>query len=79
MGRPPGERITADVAREISLREGAKAVLAGSIASLGSSYVITLSAVNAQSGDSLAREQVEAASKEQVLKALDSGASARCV
>jgi serine/threonine protein kinase/tetratricopeptide (TPR) repeat protein len=76
MGRPPGERITADVAREISLREGAKAVLAGSIASLGSSYVITLSAVNAQSGDSLAREQVEAASKEQVLKALDSGASA---
>jgi tetratricopeptide (TPR) repeat protein len=75
MGRQPGERITSDVAREIGLREGAKAVLSGSIASLGNSYVITLSAVNAQSGDSLAREQVEAPSKEQVLKALDSGAS----
>jgi serine/threonine protein kinase/tetratricopeptide (TPR) repeat protein len=75
MGRQPDERITADVAREIGLREGAKAVLAGSIASLGSSYVITISAVNTQTGDSLAREQVEASSKEQVLKALDGGAS----
>jgi eukaryotic-like serine/threonine-protein kinase len=75
MGRQPSERITSDVAREIALREGAKAVLAGSISGLGSSYVITLSAVNAQTGDSLAREQVEAASKEQVLKALDTGAS----
>src|SRR6202140_2497680 len=75
MGRQSGERITSDVAREIGLREGAKAVLSGSIASLGNSYVITLSAVNAQSGDSLAREQVEAPSKEQVLKALAHGAS----
>jgi tetratricopeptide (TPR) repeat protein len=76
MGRKPGERVTNDVAREISVREGAKAVLSGSIANLGSSYVITLSAMNAQTGDSLAREQVEASSKEQVLKTLDSGASA---
>jgi serine/threonine protein kinase/tetratricopeptide (TPR) repeat protein len=75
MGRQPNERITSDVAREIGLREGAKAVLSGSIASLGNSYVITLTVVNAQSGDSLAREQVEATSKEQVLKALDNGAS----
>jgi tetratricopeptide (TPR) repeat protein/tRNA A-37 threonylcarbamoyl transferase component Bud32 len=75
MGRQPNDRITSDVAREISLREGARAVLAGSISALGSSYVITLSAVNAQTGDSFAREQVEASSKEQVLKALDSGAS----
>jgi serine/threonine protein kinase/tetratricopeptide (TPR) repeat protein len=75
MGRQPGERITGDVAREIGLREGAKAVLTGSISSLGNSFVVTLSAANAQTGDSLAREQVEAASKEQVLKALDSGAS----
>ncbi|MGH9530120.1 MAG: tetratricopeptide repeat protein, partial [Terriglobales bacterium] len=63
------------IAREIALREGAKAVLGGSIAGLGTSYVITLSAVNAQNGDSLASEQVEAPSKEQVLKALDTGAS----
>jgi len=75
MGRQPNDRITSDVAREISLREGARAVLAGSISAIGSSYVITLSAVNAETGDSFAREQVQASSKEQVLKALDSGAS----
>ena len=75
MGRPPDERVTGDEAREIALRAGAKAVLGGSIAGLGNSYVVTLSATNAQNGDSLAREQVEASSKEQVLKALDTAAS----
>src|SRR5260370_40294565 len=50
-------------------------MLTGSIASLGSHYVITVGAVNAESGDSLAREQVEAAAKEQVLKSLDKAAS----
>jgi len=75
MGRSPDERITKDVAREICLREGIKAMLTGSISSLGSHYVITLEAVNAQSGDSLDREQVESESKEQVLKSLDRAAS----
>ena len=75
MGRPGDERLTRDVAREVCLRENVKAMLAGSIASLGSHYVITLEAVNAQSGDSLDHEQVEADSKEQVLKGLDQAAS----
>jgi len=75
MGRKPDERITNEVAREICLREGAKAMLTGAISSLGSHYVVTLSAVNAQNGDVLAREEVEATSKEQVLKSLDKAAS----
>ena len=75
MGRSPDERVSTEVAREICQREGAKAMLAGSIASLGSHYVIDLQAVNAQTGDSLAREQSEAESKEQVLKSLDRAAS----
>jgi serine/threonine protein kinase/tetratricopeptide (TPR) repeat protein len=75
MGRSPDERVTSAVAREICLREGVKAMLTGSISSLGSHYVITLEAINAQSGDSLAREQAEAESKEQVLKSLDTAAS----
>jgi tetratricopeptide (TPR) repeat protein len=75
MGRSPDERISNDVAREICLREGVKAMLTGSISSLGSHYVITLTAVNAQTGDALAREQIEAGSKEDVLKALDRAAS----
>jgi tetratricopeptide (TPR) repeat protein/predicted Ser/Thr protein kinase len=75
MGRSGDERVTRDVAREICLREGVKAMMLGSISSLGSHYVVTLEAVNAQNGDSLAREQVEAESKEQVLKSLDRAAS----
>jgi len=75
MGRSADERVTKDIAHEICLREGVKAMLTGSISSLGSHYVITLDAVNAQTGDSLDREQVEAESKEQVLKSLDRAAS----
>jgi serine/threonine protein kinase/tetratricopeptide (TPR) repeat protein len=75
MGRPTDDRVTKDVAREICQREGVKAMLTGSISSLGSHYVIALEAVNAQTGDSLDREQVEADSKEQVLKSLDKAAS----
>jgi serine/threonine protein kinase/tetratricopeptide (TPR) repeat protein len=75
MGRKPDERIIKDLAREISQRENAKAIISGSISSLGSNYVITLEASNAQTGDSLARQQVEAAGKEQVLKSLDKAAS----
>jgi eukaryotic-like serine/threonine-protein kinase len=75
MGRHSDERITLDVAREISQREGIKAILNGSIASFGAHYVITVEAVNAQNGDSLAREQVESENKEQVLKSLDKAAT----
>jgi tetratricopeptide (TPR) repeat protein len=75
MGRKPDERINKELAKEISLRENAKAVIAGSIASLGSHYVIALEASNAQTGDSLATQQVEAENKEAVLKSLDSAAT----
>jgi eukaryotic-like serine/threonine-protein kinase len=75
MGRPEDQRITSDVARDICFRENAKAMLTGSIASLGSHYVITLAAINAQTGDSIASEQAESESKEQVLKSLDKAAS----
>lgn len=75
MGRKPDDRITSDIGREICLRESVLAMLTGSIAPLGNHYVITLGAVNAQTGDTLAREQVEVDSKEQVLRALDKSAS----
>ena len=75
MGRSPDERLTNDVAREICERQGIRAMLTGTIASLGNHYVVTLSALNGSTGDTLAREQVEVDSKEQVLKALDKAAS----
>ena len=74
MGRSPDARVTTEVAREICQRQGLKAMIAGSIASLGSQYVITLEATNAQTGDAIAQEQVEAVSKEQVLRALGDAA-----
>jgi serine/threonine protein kinase/tetratricopeptide (TPR) repeat protein len=71
MGRPPEERVTAQIGREICQRIGAKALLVGSVANLGSQYVITVDAVNAGTGDNLAEVQGQADSKEQVLKTLD--------
>jgi serine/threonine protein kinase/tetratricopeptide (TPR) repeat protein len=56
-------------------RSGSKAYLAGSIAALGTQYVIGLEALNCASGDVLAREQETAAGKEQVLPALGQAAS----
>ena len=70
MGRSPDDRITRDVGREICERQGIKAMLTGTIASIGSHYVITLEAINPRSGDPIAREQVEAESKEKVLSSL---------
>ena len=75
MNRSPDERLTRDVAREICERVGLKAMLVGSIARLGSHYVIALDAVNAHTSDVLAREQVEAESKEQVLSMLGKAAT----
>jgi len=75
MGRQPNERLTTDLARDLCQRVGSKAMLSGSIAGLGSAYVLTLNAVNCQTGDSLAQEQTQAGSKEQVLAALGGAVS----
>ncbi|MFZ1052851.1 MAG: protein kinase [Candidatus Sulfotelmatobacter sp.] len=75
MGRPSNERITRDVARELCVRTGSKAIVLGSISNLGGQYVIGVDAVGCSNGDTLAQEQEEAADKQDVLKALDKAAS----
>jgi serine/threonine protein kinase/tetratricopeptide (TPR) repeat protein len=75
MGRAADERVNGAVAREICERENIKAMLSGSIAALGNQYVVALDATNCRTGDSLAREQVTAASKEAVLPAVGKAAS----
>jgi serine/threonine protein kinase/tetratricopeptide (TPR) repeat protein len=72
MARRPDERLTHNVAREVCQRLGVKAMLEGSIAPLGSHYVLTLTATDCQTGESLARTQAEATSKERVLSELGS-------
>jgi serine/threonine protein kinase/Tfp pilus assembly protein PilF len=75
MTRPADTKLTPGVARELCQRAGSKAYLAGTIGSLGSEYVLGLKAVNCRSGDTLAEEQVTAASKEKVLDTLGQAAS----
>src|SRR5450631_2255659 len=75
MTHPLNTKLTPEIGRELCQRAGSKAYLVGSIANLGSEYVLGLKAVNCQSGDTLAQDQVTAASKEKVLDALGSAAS----
>jgi len=75
MTRAPGAKLTPELAREVCLRTGSKAYIAGSIASLGNDYVVGLKAVNCQDGSTLAQEQVTSASKEQVLSVLGTAVS----
>jgi len=71
MGHSPSDQLTPDIAREVCQRTQSKAMLAGSIASLGNEYVIGLKAVNCDSGDAFAQGQSTATGKERVLKAVD--------
>ena len=75
MGRSPEELVTPEIGREICERQGLKAVITGDIASLGSHYVLTLEAISGPTGETLAREQIEAPAKEQVLQTLSQSAS----
>jgi len=75
MNRKPGDRITPDTAREICQRTNSKASLTGSIVSVGSHYLIALKAVNCQTGDSLGSAELEAESREQIVKALSAVAN----
>jgi serine/threonine protein kinase/tetratricopeptide (TPR) repeat protein len=70
MNRPLETRLTPGVAQEICERTGGTAVLEGSIAGLGSQYVLSLRARNCHTGDVLGQEQAQARSKEEVLNAL---------
>ena len=75
MTRPVNTKLTPHVARELCMRAGSKAYIAGSIANLGNEYVLGLKAVNCQSGEPLAQEQVTANGKEKVLNAVGHAAA----
>ena len=75
MGQATSTHLTEDQARQVCQRSGSKAVLSGSVASLGSHYVIGLRAENCNSGDLLAAVQGEAENREQALKVLNKAAS----
>ena len=67
MGLPANAKLTARVARELCQRAESKMCVAGSIGSAGSKYVVALNAVNCQSGETVAHEEMTAAGKTDVL------------
>ena len=71
MGRPLGQSLTPQVARELCQRAGSKVYIAGSITTLGSQYVVGLKAVNCANGDVVAQQQATTSRKEDVLETLD--------
>ena len=75
MSRPATEKITRDVARELCIRTGSKALLQGSISKMGEHYLVGIDAIGCNSGDTLAKEQEEAPVKDDVLKSLGKCAS----
>ena len=75
MSQPKDARLTKELCREVCQRTASAATIEGSIASLGSQYVLGLKAVNCHNGDVLAQEQVTASGKEQVLKTLGDAAT----
>ncbi len=74
MGQPRDARVTPEIARDPCQCTESKAYLTGSIASLGSQYVLGLKAVNCVTGETIAEEQERASGKEQVLSAMDKAA-----
>jgi len=70
MGRKPDDKLTRDLARDLCQRTASKAMIGGSISQLGSSYVISLDATNCATGDTIRKVQVQAANKDDVLRAL---------
>ena len=75
MTKPPGTKLTPEIAREVCQRAGSKAYIAGSIATLDNQYVIGLKVLNCQNGDILAEQQARADGKANVLNAVDKAAA----
>ena len=75
MGQKPDAKLTPEIARELCQRTSSAAVLDGSIAQIGTQYLLTLKAINCLSGESLASTQAQARDKNQVLDALGKSAS----
>jgi eukaryotic-like serine/threonine-protein kinase len=75
MDQKPDAKLTPEIARELCQRTGSAAVLDGSIAQIGTQYLLTLKAVNCASGESLASTEAQANDKNHVLDALGKTAS----
>jgi len=75
MRKEPNTRLTPEITREVCQRSDSKAWIGGSISNIGNQYIVRVKAVNCQTGDTLADEQVTATNKDKVLDALGQAAA----
>lgn len=75
MGQPAEAKLTPEIARDLCQRTASAAIIKGSIAEIGTQYLLILKAVNCVSGESLASTEAEASDKNHVLDALGKTAS----
>jgi len=75
MGKPADAVLTSSVALEVCKRESLKAMLTGSLAKIGNQYVFSVTAMNCETGDSMATEQTQVSGREAVLGAVGAVAS----
>ncbi len=75
MGRASNEKVTKELGYEICLRQRLKAFTTGTISSFGETYVLTIEAINARTGESLGRQFEQVNSREGVLAALGNAAT----
>ncbi len=71
MDRSPDEKLTLEAAREVAVREGYAAVIAGEITRVGNGYVLTSRIVDAASGQTLASDRQSAANDDEIIPAID--------
>jgi DNA-binding winged helix-turn-helix (wHTH) protein/tetratricopeptide (TPR) repeat protein len=75
MGQKPDAKLTPEIALELCQRTASAAVLEGSIAQIGTPYLLTVKAVNCINGETLASAESQASDKNHVLDALGKTAS----
>jgi tetratricopeptide (TPR) repeat protein/tRNA A-37 threonylcarbamoyl transferase component Bud32 len=71
MQRPSASRLDLPLAREIAAREGVKAIVDGSIRTLGDAYIVSMRLVSADSAAPLAAVQATAAGPAELLEVID--------
>lgn len=76
MGQQPGAKLTPEIAQDLCQRVGSAAVIEGSIAQVGTPYLLTVKAVNCSNGETLASTESQASDKNQVLNALGQASAA---
>ena len=75
LNQPTEQRITPELARELGQREGIKAYISASVANIGTSYVVSINAINTATGDAIGRAQAESPDKTHVLTAVATAAT----